>query len=174
MKNTLENAKKFIDEVLNTYPKVFKSDYYLAKALFEYAKNIQPEPRLTKDELRRELKNYDIWTYRNLNGQTDDELRDEYLSHRFGDNPSQLPDAKGREGIKFDCDPSGDYDLVVKVKHKLAQCCPVCNGNGLVPNGFYAQTSGCWSTNSTTPEKCQSCKGTGYVWIVDPSEQSGQ
>ena len=29
--------------------------------------------------------------------------------------------------------------------------CPVCNGNGLVPNGFYMQTSGHWSTSSITP-----------------------
>jgi len=42
--------------------------------------------------------------------------------------------------------------------------CPVCNGNGLVPNGFYAQTSGNWSTASTVPESCRSCYGTGIVW----------
>jgi len=42
--------------------------------------------------------------------------------------------------------------------------CPVCNGNGLVPNGFYMQTSGHWSTTSITPETCRSCNGTGIVW----------
>ena len=42
--------------------------------------------------------------------------------------------------------------------------CPVCNGNGLVPNGFYMQTSGHWSTSSITPETCRSCGGTGIVW----------
>lgn len=42
--------------------------------------------------------------------------------------------------------------------------CPVCNGNGLVPNGFYMQTSGHWSTSSITPETCRSCGGTGVVW----------
>lgn len=42
--------------------------------------------------------------------------------------------------------------------------CPVCNGNGLVPNGFYTQTSGHWSTTSITPETCRSCNGTGIVW----------
>ena len=42
--------------------------------------------------------------------------------------------------------------------------CPVCNGNGLVPNGFYTQTSGHWSTSSITPETCRSCNGTGIVW----------
>ena len=42
--------------------------------------------------------------------------------------------------------------------------CPVCNGNGLVPNGFYEQTSGYWSTTSITPVMCRSCNGTGIVW----------
>ena len=42
--------------------------------------------------------------------------------------------------------------------------CPVCNGYGLVPNGFYMQTSGQWSTSSITPEPCRSCNGTGIVW----------
>lgn len=43
------------------------------------------------------------------------------------------------------------------------QKCPVCGGNGLVPNGFYTQTTGQWTTSSTTPEKCRSCNGLGRV-----------
>ncbi len=46
--------------------------------------------------------------------------------------------------------------------------CPVCNGNGLVPNGFYTQTSGQWDTTSAEPEKCRSCGGKGY--LVVPSD----
>jgi hypothetical protein len=42
--------------------------------------------------------------------------------------------------------------------------CPVCGGNGLVPNGFYSQTGGKWWSTSTTPETCKSCSGTGIVW----------
>ena len=42
--------------------------------------------------------------------------------------------------------------------------CPVCGGNGFVPNGFYIQIMGSWSTNSTTPETCRSCNGTGILW----------
>jgi hypothetical protein len=43
------------------------------------------------------------------------------------------------------------------------QKCPVCGGNGIVANGFYGQTSGQWTTASTTPEKCRSCGGLGRV-----------
>lgn len=42
--------------------------------------------------------------------------------------------------------------------------CPVCNGNGKVPNGFYNQTSVYWSSTSTAPEICRSCNGSGIVW----------
>jgi len=55
--------------------------------------------------------------------------------------------------------------LIADVGKSLApHRCPVCNGNGLVPNGFYMQTSGHWSTSSITPETCRSCGGTGIVW----------
>ncbi len=49
--------------------------------------------------------------------------------------------------------------------------CPVCNGRGLVPNGFYRAIGGeYWSTSSTIPEKCLSCQGTGIVWGMSDSE----
>ena len=47
--------------------------------------------------------------------------------------------------------------------------CPVCGGNGLVPNGFYSQTSGCWPSTGTGGETCRSCGGKGY--IVVPEEE---
>jgi hypothetical protein len=43
--------------------------------------------------------------------------------------------------------------------------CPVCGGNGLVPNGFYSHTSGQWSTTSETAEQCKSCIGRGIIII---------
>ena len=49
---------------------------------------------------------------------------------------------------------------------EIAQCCPVCGGNGLVPCGFYNQTSGHWGTTSITPETCRSCNGTGVVFAT--------
>ena len=44
--------------------------------------------------------------------------------------------------------------------------CPVCNGTGLVPNGFYtAIGANEWTTNSSQPETCKSCGGKGYLII---------
>jgi hypothetical protein len=44
--------------------------------------------------------------------------------------------------------------------------CPVCEGSGLVPNGFYNQIGGSnWGTTSCMPETCRSCEGRGYIPI---------
>ena len=55
--------------------------------------------------------------------------------------------------------------------------CPVCLGNGLVPNGFYGSTQqidGCltWSSSSTEFETCRACDGKGYVVIEDSVEKA--
>ena len=50
---------------------------------------------------------------------------------------------------------------------KAAIICPVCMGNGLVPDGFYRQTSGKITSSTIEPEKCRSCNGKGYVLIED-------
>ena len=47
---------------------------------------------------------------------------------------------------------------------EVAQRCPVCGGNGLVPNGFYLQTGGTWLSSSLAPETCRACNGTGVLW----------
>lgn len=54
----------------------------------------------------------------------------------------------------------------------MVEKCPVCLGNGLVPNGFYSATrqeEGClvWTSSSVDPETCRSCGGKGYV-VVEP------
>lgn len=46
--------------------------------------------------------------------------------------------------------------------------CPICNGTGTVPNGFYNQNLDGWYTSTTTrDETCRSCNGTGIVWERD-------
>lgn len=45
-------------------------------------------------------------------------------------------------------------------------CCPVCNGRGTVPSGFY-QTSKFYSVSESSNEMCKSCKGTGVLWLED-------
>lgn len=43
--------------------------------------------------------------------------------------------------------------------------CPVCEGKGLVPNGFYLAVGVTeYTTSSMTPETCRSCDGKGIVW----------
>ena len=41
--------------------------------------------------------------------------------------------------------------------------CPVCEGRGQVPSGFYTGMGGVVSTVS---ERCQTCHGTGIIWGV--------
>lgn len=40
--------------------------------------------------------------------------------------------------------------------------CPVCQGKGLVPYGFYSSYSVHITTN-TAPEQCKSCSGSGII-----------
>lgn len=60
----------------------------------------------------------------------------------------------------------------------MTEKCPVCLGNGLVPNGFYGTTnmgeSGGleWVSTSTEPETCRACDGKGYVVVEDNIWQS--
>jgi len=51
----------------------------------------------------------------------------------------------------------------MRVPHR----CPVCNGRGHVPNGFYGTTNDEWTTSSLTPDVCKTCNGGGIVWSED-------
>jgi len=51
-------------------------------------------------------------------------------------------------------------------KSEIAQRCPVCGGNGMVPNGFYNTVTGIGSTTSIVPETCRSCNGTGVIFAA--------
>lgn len=56
------------------------------------------------------------------------------------------------------------HDYLCDLKVPKPSTCPVCGGNGMVPNGFYNQFRGQWLTSSATPEMCRSCTGSGVVW----------
>jgi len=46
--------------------------------------------------------------------------------------------------------------------------CPVCNGTGKVPNGFYSNIGGKYGVStSTEPEGCRACNCTGVIWGPD-------
>lgn len=66
-------------------------------------------------------------------------------------------------------DANGNFFVHGGVLCEAEQCCyckcPVCGGNGLVPNGFYSSTTGRWSSTSITPENCRSCDGHGYIRV---------
>ena len=49
------------------------------------------------------------------------------------------------------------------ISQAIPHMCPVCKGKGTVPVDFYnhADTG---TNNSTAPEKCKTCLGTGIVW----------
>jgi len=41
--------------------------------------------------------------------------------------------------------------------------CPVCEGKGIVSQGFYSLKE-VFSSHNTAEETCRSCEGKGYVW----------
>jgi DnaJ-class molecular chaperone len=57
----------------------------------------------------------------------------------------------------------------MKQPHK----CPICQGVGVVPNGFYNQYSAQWSSSSATPETCRTCNGTGIIWCQEEGGEIG-
>ena len=50
---------------------------------------------------------------------------------------------------------------VVTTAGRVPHRCPVCEGRGHVPAGFYV---GKGSATSANPEGCRSCNGTGILW----------
>ena len=58
---------------------------------------------------------------------------------------------------------SGEGTLWHYVKDRKPRCCPVCNGKGILPHGFY-NTTDYYSSSSTAPEICRSCNEVGYIW----------
>lgn len=52
--------------------------------------------------------------------------------------------------------------------------CPVCQGKGLVPNGFYNVGCGSYYSSNTSPETCRSCGGKGYINDEKDSEEENR
>lgn len=48
--------------------------------------------------------------------------------------------------------------------------CPICNGTGIVPGGFYLSVNGHSSSNRTT-EMCRQCQGSGIVWGIEDCDR---
>jgi len=46
--------------------------------------------------------------------------------------------------------------------------CPICEGNGLVPGGYYMRVHGVAWSSITTVETCRACDGTGIIWDPQP------
>lgn len=63
---------------------------------------------------------------------------------------------------------SGGTDPMPVIKESslfIPHRCPICGGNGIVPNGFYNQIGGQWATSDGNyKETCRSCGGTGIIW----------
>jgi len=47
--------------------------------------------------------------------------------------------------------------------NELPYRCPVCDGRGIIPIGFYTGMSE-GAVSNMTPEDCRSCEGIGVVW----------
>ncbi len=46
---------------------------------------------------------------------------------------------------------------------KIPYCCPVCQGKGLVPKGFYNAYN--LSSNTGEQENCRTCEGKGMILV---------
>jgi hypothetical protein len=60
-------------------------------------------------------------------------------------------------------DAKGYYRNVIVRAVKVPYRCPVCEGRGRVPVGFYTPHF-VGSTSSISPEICRTCSGKGIVW----------
>jgi len=47
----------------------------------------------------------------------------------------------------------------------IQQKCPICEGHGIVPGGFYNSVSGAEMISSSGTEMCRNCNGTGVVYV---------
>ena len=60
------------------------------------------------------------------------------------------------------CAWSKDYTYTIS--SKVPYRCPICEGRGIVPGGFYISLSGGWGTSTNVTEPCRSCAGSGIIY----------
>ena len=47
----------------------------------------------------------------------------------------------------------------------IQQKCPICDGHGIVPGGFYDSVAGEITTSTVSSEICRNCGGLGVVHV---------
>ena len=52
------------------------------------------------------------------------------------------------------------------MKYFMQQKCPICEGHGNVPGGFYNALPGCPWSSTTVSEPCRNCTGSGVVYNI--------
>jgi hypothetical protein len=80
------------------------------------------------------------------------------------------PYYEGTAGFQPSCSCLNTIPSEPELNNKTVQLqgpykCPVCEGRGTVPSGFYNQgTWGTWVVSAWGVEMCRSCQGTGVLW----------
>ena len=69
----------------------------------------------------------------------------------MSDNMNDNAEAWGYKGTYYTGEPE-----------RKPYCCPVCNGRGVLPQGFY-NTSERFASSSLADIQCRSCNGRGII-----------
>jgi len=48
--------------------------------------------------------------------------------------------------------------------------CPICEGHGNVPGGFYTSVPGSTMISNCSQEQCRTCFGSGIVWCKEDNK----
>jgi len=77
-------------------------------------------------------------------------------------------DGNGIVGKDYVIEPVGfqfPANILPQKTTRIPFKCPVCNGSGIVPPGFYISTSG-FSTTNYSSDTCRACNGMGIIWSI--------
>lgn len=81
---------------------------------------------------------------------------------------NQYPRFDGKWKLIDEITPSPMPDTHINYEKSISQprlgkICPVCNGKGMVPAGFYDFHPSSECTIASTPEMCRACGGSGVI-----------